>query len=81
MVIKNKKFNFNDYGAKELWEKFGIIGVNLIPFQEKRYSYNLEDEDDIRELKEHVLSTVYKGIRYFFKTSEQLKTFCEMVEF
>ena len=51
----------------------------FLPFDEIR-EYDLSDEDEIKDLLSYQLSTVYKGIRYYFKTPQQLQSFCEMVE-
>ena len=68
---------------KFLVEKMGCTALVFRPFDpiENLYcSDGLTEEEYIHILKEHVLSTVYKGVRYFFKTPENLQAFCEMVE-
>ena len=78
-------FNYSDYSPREQYEKFGIYSVHFMPFENQdlgAYSpqMGLSEEEYIAKLKEYQYSTVYKGIRYYFESPEQLKSFCEMVE-
>jgi hypothetical protein len=83
--MEKVKFSYNDYSPKEQYEKFGIYTVDFMPFENQDLDeYNpkmgLSENEYIAKLKEYQYSTVYKGIRYYFKTPKQLKSFCEIVE-
>jgi len=76
-------FNFNDYSLNQLHEKFGCIMCCFYPFDKIENLLSdtgLTEEEYLQSLKDYALSTVHKGIRYYFETPEQLKSFCEMVE-
>lgn len=71
-------FDFNKYSLKELYEKFNVVQVGFHPFDDFDPWEN--EEDRLSALEDLKYSTVYKGIRYYFKTPKDLKNFCEMVE-
>lgn len=61
-----------------LAEKIKAYSCHFYPFRED--SFDLDNEDDRAFLQGYKYSTVYKSIRWFFETPEDLHRFCEMVE-
>ncbi len=79
------RFYYNKYSPKEMWKKFGVYSVHFFPFENQDLdAYNpkmgLSIEEYSEKLKEYQYSTVYQGIRYFFKEPHKLQEFCEMIE-
>lgn len=79
------KFNYADYTPIEMFTKFGITATHFYPFDEMetekyRSDCGLTKDEYVEHLERYRQSTVYKGIRYFFKTPEQLQSFCELIE-
>lgn len=60
-----------------LCQEIGAWGCDFRPFEKREYQI---DSIDIDRLNGEQLSTVYRGIRFYFETPEQLKAFCEMIE-
>lgn len=60
-----------------LCQEIGAWSCDFRPFEEREYQI---DSTDIDRLNREQLSTVYRGIRFYFETPEQLKAFCEMIE-
>lgn len=60
-----------------LCRDIGAWSCDFRPFEKREYQI---DSIDIDRLNGEQLSTVYRGIRFYFETPEQLKAFCEMIE-
>jgi hypothetical protein len=60
-----------------LCRDIGSWSCDFRPFEKREYQIG---SIDIDRLNDEQLSTVYRGIRFYFETPEQLKAFCEMIE-
>lgn len=60
-----------------LCQEMGAWSCDFRPFEKREYQIGSVDID---RLNSEQLSTVYRGIRFYFETPEQLKAFCEMIE-
>lgn len=60
-----------------LCQEIGAWSCDFRPFEKREYKIG---SIDIDRLNNEQLSTVYRGIRFYFETPEQLNAFCEMIE-
>lgn len=58
----------------------GVWSCNFFPFEEDTLPTNDDGEYDIERIIKERNSTVYRGIRFYFDTPEQLKAFCMALE-
>lgn len=72
---------FIDNGiTAKIHELLGVFSCDFFPFMEQHLMTNDDGEPDIERIKKEQYSTVYRGIRFYFDTPEQLQAFCETIE-
>lgn len=64
----------------KIHELLGVWSCNFFPFEEDLLPTNDDGEYDIERIIKERNSTVYRGIRFYFDTPEQLKAFCIALE-
>ena len=69
----------NGVSAK-IHKLLGVWSCNFYPFEEDTLPTDDDGEYDIEQIVKERNSTVYRGIRFYFDTPEQLKVFCETLE-
>ncbi len=80
-MVKAELDTMIDNGISGLFYKhFGCWSCDFQPFVDNPIPKTDDGEIDAERLIAERHSTVYRGIRFYFETCEQLKAFCEIVE-
>lgn len=64
----------------KIHEQLGVWSCDFYPFMPQHLMTNDDGEPDIERLEKEQYSTVYRKIRFYFDTPEQLEVFCMAVE-
>ena len=80
-MTKQEIDNIIDNGITgKIHEQLGVWSCNFFPFEEDPLPTNNDGEYDIEQIIKERNSTVYRGIRFYFDTPEQLEVFCMAIE-
>ena len=81
MMTKREIDTLIDNGiTAKIHELLGVWSCDFYPFMPQHLMTNDDGEPDIERIEKEQYSTVYRGIRFYFDTPEQLEVFCMVIE-